>query len=199
MNSIKSFLESKKNREASVKKGDWVEGFSAGFWIVVDVKPKFATEDYASWKKGDRVGDWVLLKKGFTPKMKFRLSMDYSDSFWIKPVSESVLKQIDEYFEAHPSDYNKFHQYSGSYPSETKILWITYPNDQISSVNDRLVRLSSRFTLYEVESLLNGLGICLSKVKETNSHMLVLRYYVWELNSQYDQLYYEAKAFSGER
>lgn len=44
-----------------IQKGDWVTQYSAGYWLVLEVIPKYADEDYdyngTSWKKGDRLGD----------------------------------------------------------------------------------------------------------------------------------------------
>ena len=39
----------------SIKIGDWVTQYSAGYWMVVNIFPKYADEDYSyngkSWKK----------------------------------------------------------------------------------------------------------------------------------------------------
>ena len=43
-----------------IKTGDWVTQYSKGFWLVVDIKPKYADENYSSngveHKKGDLIG-----------------------------------------------------------------------------------------------------------------------------------------------
>ena len=50
-----------------IKIGDWVTQYSAGYWKVINIIPKYADEDCSydgrSWKKGDRLGEWVILKK----------------------------------------------------------------------------------------------------------------------------------------
>ena len=37
--------------------GNWYTQYSAGFWQLIDIKPKYADSDYSfqakSWKKGD--------------------------------------------------------------------------------------------------------------------------------------------------
>ena len=47
----------------SIQIGDWVTQYSAGYWMVTNIFPKYADEDYnydgKSWKKGDRLGDWI--------------------------------------------------------------------------------------------------------------------------------------------
>ena len=52
-----------------MKTGDYVSSYSAGYWQIIDIKPKIATEDYkgenVKWKKGQVIGQWVILKKCF--------------------------------------------------------------------------------------------------------------------------------------
>ncbi|MBR4132024.1 MAG: hypothetical protein IKT99_03520 [Oscillospiraceae bacterium] len=54
--------------------GEWYTCYSAGFWQLIQTFPKYATFDYvgenAKWKKGDLIGQWCIVKKAFTPKMK---------------------------------------------------------------------------------------------------------------------------------
>ena len=45
--------------------GAWVTQYSAGYWQIVDLKPKYAEEDRAGKRKGDLIGQWALLKKGY--------------------------------------------------------------------------------------------------------------------------------------
>ena len=83
-----------------VQIGDWVTQYRKGFWLVVDIKPKYADEDYFSEvankqrKKGDLIGYWILMKKGFSQQMKFRIDSDTSDSLWCKPVSTDTLNTL---------------------------------------------------------------------------------------------------------
>ena len=60
-----------------LKIGDWVTQYSKGYWQIIDIKPKYAEEDYQYengffQKKGDLIGSWVLMKKGFiiVPELK---------------------------------------------------------------------------------------------------------------------------------
>ena len=96
----------------TIKIGDWVTQYSAGYWQVVKIFPKYADEDYCrgdfSWKKGDRIGEWVILKKGFTTKMKPRNDCDLVSSEWLEPVSDDVLESIEKIFEENPKVKEKF-------------------------------------------------------------------------------------------
>ena len=52
--------------------GDWVTQYSAGYWKVVAIYDKYADEDDwrnpPTYRKGDHISYWVVLKKGFTPQ-----------------------------------------------------------------------------------------------------------------------------------
>ena len=52
--------------------GDWVTQYSAGYWKVVAIYDKYADEDDwrdpPTYRKGDHISYWVVLKKGFTPR-----------------------------------------------------------------------------------------------------------------------------------
>lgn len=92
--------------------GDWVTQYSAGFWQVVAIYPKFADDDYQgeklSWRKGDRLGNWAVLKKGLTPKMKFSNLCECVDAHWCKKVSEEQLSVIHAAFDANPKAKQRF-------------------------------------------------------------------------------------------
>ena len=49
-----------------LKRGDFVTGYGSGYWQLLDIKPKIAIDDYksetVSWKKGDLIGQWAILK-----------------------------------------------------------------------------------------------------------------------------------------
>ena len=92
--------------------GDFVTGYGSGYWQIIDIKPKIADEDYSykntEWKKGDIIGQWIILKKCFTSKMKPRIEFTFEDSAWVKPVDNDILIQIKNYFKEHPEYREKF-------------------------------------------------------------------------------------------
>ena len=50
--------------------GDFVTASGTGYLQLIGIKPQIAFDDYNSesvqWKKGDKLGHWVILKKAFT-------------------------------------------------------------------------------------------------------------------------------------
>ena len=67
-------MENDRVNQKNLQVGEWYTGYSAGFWQLIQIYPKYASFDYegekARWKKGDLIGQWCIVKKAFTPKMK---------------------------------------------------------------------------------------------------------------------------------
>ena len=74
------FQRSKNHHDsiAPIKIGDWVTQYSAGYWMVVKIFPKYAEEDYSfngiSWKKGEHIKS---LKDRFSIGEFWAWSADY--------------------------------------------------------------------------------------------------------------------------
>ena len=95
-----------------LKIGDWVTQYSAGYWKVLNILPKYADSDYSyngnMWQKGDRLGDWVIQKKGFTPKLRPSNACDCVDAQWCKAVTTDTLEAIKAAFRENPKARQKF-------------------------------------------------------------------------------------------
>lgn len=85
-----------------IKNGDWVKGYHAGYYQVVGFGASYAFEDVGTSKKGEKCSTLANLKQGFTSKMKFKLGADAVALEWLKPVSEEVLRQIEDYWKENP-------------------------------------------------------------------------------------------------
>ncbi len=108
--------------------GDWVTQYAAGYWQIREILPQYADEDVCTdsvrWKKGDRIGSWALLKKGFTPKMKFRMESDLVNLEWCKPADAAVLEQIEAYFREHPEQKAQFDAAPCEPPPAVTTVWL---------------------------------------------------------------------------
>ncbi len=172
--------------------GTWVKQYRAGYWFVVDIKPKFADSDYSgdetSWKKGDRIGSWALLKKGFTGKMRFSMDSDYCDSAWLKPVSEEEQFAIDHFFSEHPEQKAKFESFPYSPHPGIVNMWIILPLESESRFRHSLNELSPRFSVKEVSTLMEANHAAISVPGEAN-YLLNLSFLPWELTEEFDPLF----------
>ncbi len=82
--------------------GNWYTQYSAGYWQLIDIKPFYAFDDYTgekvSWKKGDRIGDFAIVKKAFTPKMKKSVRVEYVNAEWLTDAPASAVAEIERLF-----------------------------------------------------------------------------------------------------
>ncbi|MBQ8404549.1 MAG: hypothetical protein IJX55_09045 [Clostridia bacterium] len=171
-----------------LKSGDWVKQYSAGYWQIVDIKPKYAEEDGENTKKGDLIGSWALLKKGFTPKMKFRLDFECVDIYWCKPISESELCEISEYFEAHEKESKKFS--SAVFADRPAIVtyWLELPEEQKEAFREVVSSLPARFTENILRSILTEKGMWqyVCKPSAESNATLKMKHSLWELDENFD-------------
>lgn len=175
-----------------IKIGDFVTCYCKGYWQLVDLKPKIAEEDYfgenISYKKGDLIGEWAILKKAFTPKMKPRIDFEYEDASWMRPVSKEVLAEINQYFAENPSYKEKFDNAKIKLRPTVTNCWISIPPDKEEDFVEFLKSLPARFTKEEFYKLAKPyapyIGI------PPSSHLLNLLAYPWDLTEQADLIYH---------
>jgi len=182
-------VNSKKLGDISI--GDFVTAYGKGYWQLIDIKPKIAFDDYNSgdiqWKKGDRLGDWVILKKVFTDKMKPRIYFEYEDSRWLKPVSEDVLDVINKYFEEHPDYKKKFDNAEVKLLPTVTNVWLDLPEEKEKEFREILATLPKVYTMDEFWNVAKDYKSCVSGPPA--KYLLNLSSYPWDLNDKFDVLY----------
>lgn len=178
----------------SIRVGSWVTSYNAGYWQISAIFPKYADQDYQtksfSCKKGDRLRDWVILKKGFTTKLKFRLGSDYSDSYWIKPVGKEVLDKINLFFQENPQKYQQFLDYEVAIPPEREGVWINIPSEEIQDLKESLKKLPNRFTKNDLSAVIRNCGLHCEISKPPADYVIWLSCFYWELSEAHEQLFF---------
>lgn len=173
--------------------GNWYTQYSAGYWQLIDIKPKYATSDYHSaWvsqKKGERLGSFVILKKAFTPKMKKSLRCECVDSAHLKPVSEAVLAEINARFEQDPSYYQRFLASSNEPGMYAANICLKLSSPEEEALRTKLAQLPATFTDTQLESIAE-----LSRYEKVGSaafatHILYVWCNPWEITEDFDQLH----------
>lgn len=134
-----------------IKIGDWVTGYFAGYWQVVDIKPNYVNREISNLL--------FVIKKGFTPKMKFNVALQYCDVKWCKKVSEEKRKEISDYFEAHPNEKKKFDTYEKPIIGECMSWRINLPDDKIEEYNALLKELPVNFTVRQFNRFVEKIGL----------------------------------------
>ena len=187
----------KKERQSkpltTIKVGDWVTQYSAGYWKVVRIFPKYADMDYSyngtSWKKGDRLGDWVILKKGFTPKMKFSNACDLVDAQWCVPVPNDILQSIEAAFAENPKAKEKFENAPNLPNPSVNSTWLALSEEQADSFSALLSNLPQRFSeeqFWQQASLYRQYIVDPSNA----THILYLYSYLWEISETFEPLHF---------
>ena len=177
----------------TIKIGDWVTQYSAGYWKVVAIFPKYADEDYSyngqSWKKGDRLGDWVVLKKGFTAKMKPSNACEFLDSKNCQLVSHDVVRAIEDAFAENPKAKEKFDNAPSMPNPSVYSVWMSLSDEQAKAFADVMSKLPERFTLDEFWKLSADYRQYVVKPPQY-THILYLYSYLWEVNDNCEPLHF---------
>ena len=183
------------NSNHSLIPGGWYTQRSAGFWQLADIKPKYASDNYhgetVSWKKGDRLGDWAIVKKAFTPKMKKSIRVECVDAAWLKPVSENETSQIIRLFSEDPGHKQKFDEADNLPDPYVANVWLTLTDAEANDVRNKLSLLPERFTVKQFFDIAGLPDHCIAKPPA--AHILNFLGYPWELNEDFDPLYFSAK------
>ena len=178
---------------ATVKAGDWVTQFSAGYWKVLRIIPKYADEDCRTdgriWKKGDRIGDWVILKKGFTPKMKPANCCEFVDALWCKPVSPDISQAIEAILAENPKIRQKFEAAPDMPKPSVASIWLTLSAAQAEDLSRLLAGLPERFTDQEFWSLAADYRQYRADPAQA-THIVYLYSYLWEISDTFDPLHF---------
>ena len=177
----------------TIKVGDWVTQYSAGYWKVVNIFPKYADEDYnydgKSWKKGDRLGDWVVLKKGFTPKMKPSNACEFVDAQWCKPVATDIVHSIEATFAENPKVKAKFENAPNMPKPSVASAWMALTDEQVESFSECIKNLPDRFTAEQFWSWSASYRQYLVDPSKA-THILYLFSYLWEIDEQFEPLHF---------
>lgn len=192
-------LQKKKKQQetvSAIKIGSWVTQYSAGYWKVVNIFPKYADEDYnyggKSWKKGDRLGEWVILKKGFTNKMKPSNACEFVDSQWCKPVSNDIVQAIEAEFSKNPKAKQKFDNAPDTPNPSVANLWLKLSDEQAQALSKLLSALPERFTKAEFLGYMKSYKECTADPSEA-THIVNTLSYLWEINDNFEPLNFRAE------
>lgn len=166
--------------------------YSSGYWQLIDVKPKIATEDYSCesihWKKGDLLGEWVILKKVFTAKMKPRIDFTYEDSRWLKFVSSEVIAEIEKYFDEHPEFKQKFDDAKVKLPETVTNCWFNLPEEKEYEFRSILEKLPQTYTMDAFWEVAKDYTQYISKPPTT--YLLNFSTYPWEMDEEFNSIYH---------
>ena len=176
---------------AQIRIGDYVTGYGSGYWQLIGIKPKIADEDYTSenirWKKGQVIGQWAILKKCFTNKMKPRIDFSYEDAAWIRPVSNDILMEIQKYFAEHPEYKQKFDTAVIKLRPMITNCWFDLPEEQEAELRATLQKLPLQYTADEFWKVAKDYKKYVSKPPA--KYLLNLFTYPWDKDNKANSIY----------
>ena len=185
--------ENKNDALTSIRVGDWVTQYSAGYWMVINIFPKYADKDYCfngkSWKKGDRLGDWIVLKKGFTPKMKPSNACEFVDAQWCRPVSRDILHLIAATFEENPKTKDKFENAPSMPKPSVSSTWMVLTDEDAELFSEHIKNLPERFTLQEFWAWSASYSEYIADPSKA-THILNLFSFLWEIDDKFEPLHF---------
>ncbi len=173
--------------------GNWYTGYSAGFWQLIQVFPKYASFDYegenVKWKKGDLIGQWCIVKKAFTPKMKKSLRVEYTDSAWLNPVSEETVCQINQLFQDDPKYKKRFDLFDNPPAPMITNQWISCTDSEEAELIQKIPFLPPQFSLDQFCDITQIPKFRFHKPPAT--HLLNFYGYPWNLTDRFDEIYFK--------
>lgn len=137
--------------ENGIGVGDWVTCFYAGYWQVVEIKQNVTDSHFS-----DRL---AIVKKGFTPKMKFQAALKFCDLAWCKRIGEGELRDITGYFEKNPDKRREFEAYDGPLYGVTKGWVVDLDEAEVPLYNEKLAAFPQYFSLRQFQRLTDDIGL----------------------------------------
>lgn len=195
MNILDIFSQKEKSNKSftAIRIGTWVTQYSAGYWKVVGIFPKFADHDYCyngkNWKKGDRLGDWVILKKGFTPNMKPSNACEFVDAQWCKPVSNEIARTIEAKFTENTKAKEKFDNAPNMPKPSVASVWLALSDQQADSFSRRIFNCPERFTEEQFWTWSADYRQYIADPSKA-THILYLYSYLWEISEDFSPLHF---------
>ncbi len=174
-----------------IKIGDFVTGYGSGYWQLIDVKPKVAMEDdirdTVCRNKGEIIGQWAILKKCFTNKMKPRIDFSYEDFAWVKPVDDNTLIEIQKYFEYHPEYKQKFDVAAVKLQPMIRNCWLALPEAEVDNFKAELEKLPAKYSMDEFWKVAQAYKKYVSNPPA--GYLLNFSAYPWDVDESGDLIY----------
>ena len=175
-----------------LKVGDWVTQYYKGYWMVIKIiprKPNNSNSENKVDSTKNQGGNWILMKKGFTPKMIFRLDSSYCDEGWFHLVTAHEQELIDSFFAEHPSEYQRFIGYEYIDRPAVASIWINVNFEEQKRLQLMLTTLPSLFTKDLFLSELTKYDLQSIITKPPAKHLLTFDHSVWEVDNDNNPLF----------
>lgn len=174
--------------DQEVHVGDWVTCYYSGYWQVVDIKHNFADKQLSD--------SLAIVKKGFTPNLKFHVSLKFCDIRWCEKISAQDLGKIDNYFHENPDKKRSFDAYDGPLPGIAKGWVVDLPDEDVALYQDKLTALPKYFSLRTFNRFAEKIGLRSHMLQSSKSakYLLTIVTYPWLVDeANHSPLYFLEK------
>ena len=174
-------------QDLEIRIGDWVTCYYAGYWQVADIKHNSGDSRFSDVL--------VIVKKGFTPNMEFRLSLKFCDIAWCKKISGEELGKIETYFRMHPDKKQEFDAFNGPLAGITKGWVVDATEEEVQMYNEKLRTLPKYFSLRQFNRLAEETGLRRHMFPSSKKadFMLAIVTYPWLTEENKGSLYFMEK------
>ncbi len=177
------------------KIGDFVTSYSTGYWQVLDRKPKIVPRDPlyprdpTAPEPGTVIGEWIILKKAFTPKMKPRIAFECCDAVWVTPVGADELAAIQKAFADDPTYQEKFDKVPLRLPPDIVNCGLYLREEEEASFRACMANLPERYTMETFWEYLAAYKDCIARLGEPCNYLLNLLMRPWDFTTDWAYIY----------
>lgn len=135
-----------------IKAGDWVESaYVKGYFKVSDIK--------RGYRDGKDIGCILLLKKAFTPAMKFSFATEKCHVAWCQKSAESKVCEIERLLNENPAKKKKFDELPPLFPCIQNLYFLDIEKEQLESFREKLKGLPRYFTKEQFDIFVQQAGL----------------------------------------
>lgn len=174
------------NDMKGIKVGDWVESvYVKGYFKVCDIKQ--------SYRGGKDIGFILLLKKAFTPTMKFSFATEKCHIAWCEKLSEGKVSEIERLLNGNLTKKKKFDGMPSLFPCIQELFFLDIKKEQIESFREKLKGLQRYFTKEQFDGFVEQAGlkkyIKLDSLDPKNTITLSIYTQEWIVDSKKNMLF----------
>lgn len=134
-----------------IRVGDWVESaYLKGYFKVSDIK--------RSYCNGNDIGYLLLLKKAFTPAMKFSFSTEKCHVAWCEKLSESKIGEIERLLEDNPKRKKKLDEMPLMFPCIQDLYFLEIGTEKPEKFEESLKELPRYFSREQFDHFISQVG-----------------------------------------
>lgn len=169
-----------------IKVGDWVESACLkGYFKVCSIKH--------CYRDGKDIGYILLLKKAFTPKMKFSFTTEKCHVAWCEKLGDGKVCEIEQLLSENPEKKKKFDEMPPIFPCMQNLYFLDIDKGRLESFKDKLKFLPKYFTLKQFDDFVrqSGFNDCIKTSSDDPENAVTLTIYTqeWMVDSDKNMLF----------